>query len=383
MWTILFALPNLNLKEPVGNYHISIVPHSDPRIKEFTSDSELAEIFVNNFEDQYRKKCLPSFLIKNEDSLPIGNYGIVCYRNALALSTIIKGYEHYFAHPHRAYPIYSDNFDFYPLTISSDQRSLIAKIPDGLQISFGFLETSPSFFAGFRGQRSPGLSTEGEPYRISNDLFNLLQKVWEMAFVKAEKPNDWPTLALFRSLEMAYRATAMPMKNLETDSDYGTSASLWVSAFEILAHPRTDKVGLKQVLERLGEYPWKVSRSMPKRYQLKSRNGPKGNISQKLYCEIYDTRNDFLHGNPISSARLHPFKDTSVPTIIRFAPLLYKLALLVHLERFKTKWDLLIWPVSGESKVIHDKTLSGIFHMSKTGKIPIGSFIKDTLRYSG
>jgi len=374
MWTILFALPNLNLKEPVGNYHISIVPHNDPRIKEITSDSELAEIFVENFENQFRKKCLPSFLIENEDSSLTDDYGIVCYRNALALSTIIKGHEHNFAHPHRAYPIYSDNFDFYPLIFSHNQRSFITQTPDQLEISH-------VFFAAFRGQRSPGLSTAGEPYRISNDLFNLLEKVWEMAFIKAEKPNDWPTLALFRSLEMAYRASAMPMKNLGTDSDYGTSASLWVSALEILSHPRTARVKLQNVLELLVKYPWKVNRSMPKRYDLRSRKGPvldKGNISQKLYCEIYDTRNDFLHGNPIRAARLHPFKNTSVPYIIRFAPLIYKLALLVHLERFKTKWDLLIWPASAESKLIHDKRLSDIFHMSKTGKVHIESFINDT-----
>ena len=61
------------------------------------------------------------------------------------------------------------------------------------------------------------------------------------------------------------------------------------------------------------------------------------NFSQKLYKELYDTRNAFLHGNPVTANRLKPFGKKNAQVITRFAPLLYKVALLNYLIQFKDK----------------------------------------------
>ena len=59
------------------------------------------------------------------------------------------------------------------------------------------------------------------------------------------------------------------------------------------------------------------------------------NLSQKLYKELYDTRNAFLHGNPVTEKRLRPFGRKNVQAITRYAPLLYKIALISFLEQLK------------------------------------------------
>jgi len=67
---------------------------------------------------------------------------------------------------------------------------------------------------------------------------------------------------------MAYQASTMPFKNHSIIYDYGASASLWVSAFEILSHPQKGKANLLTVLDLIGKYDWLNKK-------IKRRNGPK------------------------------------------------------------------------------------------------------------
>jgi hypothetical protein len=136
---------------------------------------------------------------------------------------------------------------------------------------------------------------------------------------------------------MAYIAATMPLRNHSTIYDYGTSASLWVSAFEILAHPGpTKKVKASTVIDLLGEYDW-IDKEIDNRecqifFKKKMNNV---NLVQKLYKELYDTRNDYLHGNPTKMSRLFPFKTSNKETapITQFAPLIFKIALLCFLNK--------------------------------------------------
>ena len=82
------------------------------------------------------------------------------------------------------------------------------------------------------------------------------------------------------------------------------------------------------------------------------------NLVQKLYKELYDTRNDFLHGNPVKPKRLYPFRNKNVPHIIRFAPLIYKIALLSFLDRFKDRRKKIDWRELDISFLINERELS-------------------------
>ena len=292
MWIIIFALPDLNLKESIGNENIAIVPHDDPRIIEIATQSTYARALVENFEDQFGGKNYPSFLIIAADAPQHLRDidAIVGFRNIVAITTIIKGHEHSLTSTFVAYPLYSDYFDFYPIIITKDDD--------------GFLTQSPSLLGydnehkKFSGQTSPSLAGPGHvrAERLGN-LFDYMHKVWQRRYLR-KRYSEWSTQILFRSLEMAYQASTMPFKNHSTIYDYGASASLWVSAFEILSHPKNRNANLLTVLELVGEYEWLHKDLKRRSYTIDYRGKRKVNLSQKLYKELYDTRNAFLHGNP-------------------------------------------------------------------------------------
>lgn len=353
-------MPDLSLREPVGNANIAIVPHDDARIDAIISSRPLAKALVERFEDQFGRKARPAVLIISSDAPEFIRDidAIVGFRNAFALSTIMRGHEHSLTSTFVAYPVYSDYFDFYPITISRDNDGFITRSPSVL----GFDDKTRKF----RGQTSPRLAGPGHVLaRADSDLFKLLEQVWERRFIR-RRLNEWSTRALFRSLEMAYQGTAMPFKNHSTIYDYGSSASLWVSAFEILSHPRKGRADLLSVLNLLGSYDW-INKVVKKRvYRVKYRGQAyRVNLAQKLYKELYDTRNDFLHGNPVRPTRLHPFRNSKSPPITRFAPLLYKVALLCFLEQFKDRRRKTDWQKEYISKLIDERKLSEAILKSK------------------
>jgi hypothetical protein len=338
MWTIFFVLPDIRVRESMGNKWISIAPYDDPRVKEIVSSSPFARALAKNFKDQFGRAVIPSFLIV-ADHIPdtVRNVeAIAGFRNIFALSTITRGHEHSLVNTFVAYPLFSDYFDLYPITLSKDND--------------GFLTSSPSLlgfddeYKKFRGQTNPSLAGQASVSTNTDaGLFNLLLKPWEKRFLKKESL-DWSTTALFRSLEMAYQASTMPCKNHATIYDYGSSASLWVSALEILSHPRKGKADLMSVLNLIGQFAWNDKTVKKRVYKVSYRQkDDRVNLPQRLYKELYDTRNEFLHGNPITPNRLHPFRNKSVPAITRFAPLLYKVALLCYLDRYKDKRKCKDW----------------------------------------
>ena len=58
-------------------------------------------------------------------------------------------------------------------------------------------------------------------------------------------------------------------------------------------------------------------------------------IVSKLYKDIYDARNTFLHGNRLSISCIYPFKNPKQKSLNVYAPLIYKVALLSNLNIFK------------------------------------------------
>jgi len=353
MWTIFFVLPNIQVGEPIGNDWISIAPHDDSRVRENISNNPFARALAETFEDQFGRKVIPSFLIL-PDNIPDklrDVEAIVGFRNVFALSTIIRGHEHSLTSKFAAYPLYSDYFDFYPITISKDNDGFITRSPSVL----GFDDE----YEKFRGQTLPSLAGHRS---VSADtdtsLFNLLLKTWERRFLRG-RISEWSTTALFRSLEMAYQASTMPFNNHSTIYDYGSSASLWVSALEILSHPRKGKADLLSVLHLLDHFDWRDKAIRRRMYKVTYKGkGYRVSLPERLYKELYDTRNEFLHGNPVTPNRLHPFRDKRRPVITRFAPLLYKVALLSFLEQYKNRRKRRDWRKDYISRSISEEKLS-------------------------
>ena len=58
------------------------------------------------------------------------------------------------------------------------------------------------------------------------------------------------------------------------------------------------------------------------------------NLVQKLYGELNEARNDFLHGNPVIHSRLFCFCNDRRRSLIEIAPVIYKVALSCFFGQF-------------------------------------------------
>ena len=183
-WELIFLLPNLGFRDSVGNKDIAIVPADDPRAVEIASSNELAATIIQGFEDQFRRKVYPSLLLINingPDTLRDIDT-IVSFRNIFALTSIIKGYERSVKLSSLVSPIYSDYFDFYPISISRKNDGFITSSPAIL----GFDDETQLF----RGHISAGLPNPDYIYaRPDNQLFVLLERAWERRYIK-ERLNE-------------------------------------------------------------------------------------------------------------------------------------------------------------------------------------------------
>jgi hypothetical protein len=150
------------------------------------------------------------------------------------------------------------------------------------------------------------------------------------------KRRRWKDRALFRSLNMAVQAALLPAGVGTTISDLGRSISLWVSAFEILSHPRISKAGLSTVypmLEGIAFCDRNVGRRRYAAYspgKKKKVKEPRRSLPSWIYGKLYQARNDFLHGNRVSPKTLSP-KGTE-DGLFWLAPSLYRLALTGFLK---------------------------------------------------
>jgi hypothetical protein len=196
--------------------------------------------------------------------------------------------------------------------------------------------SSVDFSKNFRGQSYPELLQGHNLLHTPCDqgLFGLLQKMWVDRFEKGRK--TWRTNRLFRSLAIAYHACSLPKKNSLWFYDFGVSVALWISAFEILAHPGRDgSSGLPTVLDLLSKARFSDS-VVRRRRKIKHPKTPNriGNAAEYLYLRLYKSRNAFLHGNPVTFHDALYKNRTRHLLLTSIAPVLYTIALLCHFDWF-------------------------------------------------
>ena len=128
------------------------------------------------------------------------------------------------------------------------------------------------------------------------------------------------------------------------------------------------KADLLSVLDLLAGYDWENKVLKRKPYKMRYRGTEsRCNLVQRLYKDLYETRNDFLHGNPVRAKRLHPFRNGSLPPITAFAPLIYKVALLSFLDQFKSqrRKKRTDWLLEYSGKLIAERPLAEAILKSK------------------
>lgn len=278
--------------------------------------------------DAFGRVARPSALLIYADAPEnIGFAAVLDFRNSIAISSLIDGLSLQLSGGNAGYPQWSDYFDFYSYTPTAEGDLI------GQSLALTAIERS----GGFTGQTMPHLppATSIHP-GVDRVILDSLLTQWKRKY--SNKRSDRGTRVLFRSLQVASAAARLPGvgTRVPTIHDLGLSVATWVSAFEILTHPGNSDANLKTVLDCLEGTKWNSSQLNAKRYQAKSRSGKavrKINFCQKLYKELYQTRNDFLHGNEVALKTLFPFKNDRLVSLPAIAILIYRAALAEYLQK--------------------------------------------------
>jgi hypothetical protein len=329
-WIPGLMMPDIYMKDPVEGGLAAITNCGDPRVQKILADIPVLLQFVRKFTDAFGRRLRPSMLILREDAPKtfITVEAVASFRDLVAMSVVPISRAKSTTWGRSFGTYYSDWYDFYPWMINTQHQHLVCSTPavSGLEV-----------VDDFRGQGAPGLSTidlgQGD---FDTVLLEALITRWRKRY-RTRSPT-WRDRALFRSLDMAVAAAKMPAPSVDvTQFSLGRSVGLWVSAFEILAHPKIGRSETPLVYALLDKAPWLDKRLRQKRFKpfvsanrQKQKSAPLRSLPCWLYGALYHARNDFLHGNPVRLNRLH--LRSSGKSLFQYAPLLYRMALSAFLQ---------------------------------------------------
>lgn len=327
-WQLFFVLNNLAIREPFASEFIAICGPKDARVRAFLASHPSAASLMSGFKDIRGNAVDVSALMIRDDAPEAYKTAEAIYgfRNVYAICSIAAGLQEQMRHHANFCTTWSTYFDFYPVTLDKNNDALVT---NSLAVH-GWDEAVT-----FQGQPAPEIvnhsSLQPQPDPM---LREPLLDAWRR-HVENLTTNRKLTV-LFRSLEVAYQAAALPRSS--SMFEHGSLVALWVSAIETLAHPPKANANLGTVLDLLDAGAWHDKRLRGRRYVIPyAKQKTRRRFIGTLYRELYKARNDFLHGNVVSVKRLFPFKRADLPPLPRSAALVYKAALLAFLEPLRDK----------------------------------------------
>lgn len=315
-WTPVAVLPNLHARHAVEGEFVAFAPIQDARVQAYCGTRPKFADFISRFTDAFEKPLQPLIYIVRNDAIPklTNNSALMAFRDLVAACAVTRARTLNFVYPNRFGASYSNYFWLHPWMQNDTNDHLTAHTP--ALLAFHVVEK-------FHGQSSPELS-EMELDEIDEPLFKEMMRRWARHYLG--KRQRWQDRALFRSLNMAFHASQIPAGVGPTMYDLGRIIALWVSAFEILAHPRVKKSGLFEVYLLFAKVSYLDSKLSHRKYVADNAGRkpvPRRSLPCWLYGKMYRARNKFLHGGPINDKALRP----QGIRLFWLAPSLYRLAL--------------------------------------------------------
>lgn len=330
VWSPLAMVTNIDLCEPVIAGYGAIVSVSDERVLEIIDEHPSFLDFISRFRTEFDVEIVPSVILIKSDGprSAFTSAAMVGIRNALSVATVLRQTASELLHPHGHRTLFTDQFAIYPWMIDRHFERMISITP--AQMALHRVEE-------FAGRSLPGVPVQ--QLRLSatdRPLLATLLERWQSAFrTQVQSVSD---SALFRSLNMADAAMRMPAGSEVTFLDPGRSIANWVSAFEVLAHEREGRASRNGVFNLLLERPSLDPRLNRRHFTVRQGRGTQRvSLPLKLYDLLYQARNDFLHGNPVTARSLRISR--SGRYLLHFAPLLYRTVLANFLPmQFQPTW---------------------------------------------
>src|ERR1700694_5869264 len=126
-WRLIVVLPNLPLKNAKEFAPFAFVPNDDERLKAIRRTTKAAAALLKNFKNNFGRSCPPSALIMHQSAADhFRDWNVVVdLRNAFAIASICRGWQHKIGNLNVWWPLYSDYFDFYPFRPHADGVGLV------------------------------------------------------------------------------------------------------------------------------------------------------------------------------------------------------------------------------------------------------------------
>lgn len=330
LWQPVAILPNVELEgqTAIDVPHVAFASVEDPRVQEINAAVPKHRKLLKRFRDPFGNKRYPTILLLSPTA-PAGFGSIdslASIRNVLSVSVIPLARSRYRRGQYIGPFPYSDIFEFYPWAINSEFNGLQMVTPGTLAMD------DATGLGKLKGQTAPEIvrrcaigNTD-----IDTQMFRALTTHWNRVSRSHRKwalAND----KVLRSLNMAYHASRLPALQDAGIFDDGRLVALWVSAFEILAHPGAGNVNRWAVYDLLERAEWRNDQNRRRRFKTRERKGYSRRARPcRVYERLYRIRNDFIHGNPIARmSRL--FREDGIILHKAAAPL-YRMALAAALE---------------------------------------------------
>jgi len=338
-WTPVLTLPNLDMRGTLECSYAVIVAPTDSRVEKLRAAHPKVTIFLSKFSGQFREPVWPSLLLLRTDA-PQSYYtaeAVSAFRDILSLSVVPYARTTRLRFDRADGLAFTNTFQFYPWMLDKQFDEMILINP--AQVHAHLLEE-------FKGQSFPEQSQASIMWNdIDVPLARELLNRWIVRF--SGNPVAWNDKALFRSLNMANEAGRIPALAASVFYDTGRSLALWVSAYEILAHPGgMGQSNFGTVFGLLESVKWHDQKLAAAIHTIPGRAPQQKQLATWVCRKVYDLRNDFLHGNDVDGAALR----LNGKPIIDFAACLYRLALTGFLD---LHFELAMPPADQTDAVAH------------------------------
>jgi hypothetical protein len=320
-WTPVLALPNLDMRGTLECPYAVIVTPTDSRVEKLRAAHPKLTTFLSKFSGQFRESVWPSLLLLHADA-PRSYYtaeAVSAFRDILSLSVVPYARTTRLRFDRANGLAFTNIFQFYPWMLDKQFEEMILINP--AQIHAHLLEE-------FEGQTFPEQSQASIMEKdVDVPLARELLNRWIERFSGTSVA--WKDKALFRSLNMANEAGRIPPLAASVFYDTGRSLALWVSAYEILAHPGgTSQSNFGTASALLESVKWQDQKLATPAHTIQARTPQQKQLATWVCRKVYDLRNDYLHGNDVVGTALL----LNGKPLIDFAAILYRLMLTGFLD---------------------------------------------------
>jgi hypothetical protein len=324
-WVAIWPVPNLNLSTSIVRGNAGLFHMEDERLAQLQGQKDALGQLLGRFTDEFGSRIRPGVMAFREGAPAkvLTIEGIGAFRDAICTSALTRSHGLFLRRGQNRESYYSDAFDLYPWHLAkhwADDEHVRIHADTPAMLGLHRLQHLRPQGSPAVSRRTFGASDCDEP------LLTALLDAWERRF--STDIDDARERRLFRSLDMARSALRMPGGPDATILHVGRAVSLWVSAFEILAHDSGSSAKKVVALlskaklhsEKLAKAEWRV------RFQ---KDFADVSLPGALYMKLNRARNDFLHGNDIPEDALHFVVDGH--NILNYCAPLYRIALTGYL----------------------------------------------------